>query len=78
MILTDGTHLVGHPISELHRFAESIGLKRKWYQTQSRHPHYDIMSKTILNRALEKGAVLGTKKQIVDFIRQYSKEASHA
>jgi len=54
MIYTDGVHLVVDGLEEeLHLFAQSVGLKRQWFQEQSRYPHYDITTsrklKTILN-----------------------------
>jgi len=78
VILTDGTHLVGDPVEKLHKFAESVGLKKSWYQNHSKHPHYDILSKDIMKKALLKGAVLGTKKQIINFFKTSSKEERHA
>ena len=77
MILTDGVHLVGDSVEGLHKFAESVGLKRSWYQNHSKHPHYDILSKDIMKKALLKGAVLGTKKQIINFFKINDKEVRH-
>lgn len=42
MIYFDGVHLVADTLNELHSFAEYIGLKRCWFQTALRHPHYDV------------------------------------
>ncbi len=65
MILTDGLHLVSDTsLEELHSFAQSIGLKREWYQDH-RHPHYDIMATWRLNRALAAGAVKVQSREIV-------------
>lgn len=56
----------------LHSFAESIGLNRKWYQTHSNHPHYDLVeAKRML--AVEKGAVEVSNG---DFVRLCSRYAS--
>lgn len=30
------------PIEELHRFAESIGMRRAWFQQHPTLPHYDL------------------------------------
>ncbi|MEO8285078.1 MAG: DUF4031 domain-containing protein [Chloroflexota bacterium] len=29
-------------MEELHTLAESIGLRREWFQNHPRHPHYDL------------------------------------
>ena len=29
-------------IEQLHRLAESIGMRREWFQNHPRHPHYDL------------------------------------
>lgn len=48
-------HLYADSVEELHRFAESLGLKRSWFQDRPRFPHYDLTaSKRKL--ALKKGA----------------------
>lgn len=36
-------HLISdESVEELHEFAQSIGLKRSWFQDHSRLPHYDV------------------------------------
>ena len=48
-LFTDG------PVSNLHKFAVSIGLKIQWFQPKS-YPHYDLTySKRVL--AIERGAI---------------------
>jgi hypothetical protein len=65
MIYTDGTHLMSDNPIELHVAAESIGLKKKWFQHHPEHPHYDIMSDRLLKKAIEKGAkLMSTKKML--------------
>ena len=61
MILFDGVHLVSDESEdELHEFAESIGLRRKWCQ----RGHYDLFgSKVAL--ALKNGAVEATARDCV-------------
>jgi len=58
MILIDyGGHMVATESEmELHIFAKKIGLKRKWYQTAGRFPHYDLTTKRKITKALEMGA----------------------
>ncbi len=57
MVLTDGVHLIGSDEKELHAFAQKIGLKHEWFQGDHRIPHYDILSKEILHRAIANGAI---------------------
>lgn len=35
-------HLTADSLDELHQFAQSIGLKRAWFQPHSVMPHYDL------------------------------------
>lgn len=57
MIITDGVHVVStESEEELHTFARKVGLKRQWYQNHPRHPHYDIISPKLLQRAYTLGA----------------------
>ncbi len=56
MIYTDCTHLIADTIDELHDFAQSIGLKRGWFQPES-YPHYDLFRGKV-KRALSKGAII--------------------
>ncbi len=66
MIYTDGVHLVGNELEELHAFAQSVGLKPQWFQYQPNHPHYDIttsrMRKKIINT--NKVIMVSTKRLI--------------
>lgn len=69
MILTDGVHLVSDTSEEeLHDFADSIGLKRRWYQKG----HYDVFPKRKA-LALKYGAVLVTTRECVIARRQMRK-----
>ena len=61
MILVD---YIGHMIStkdeeELHKFADELGLKRGWFQSEGlgiKHPHYDLTSSRMIEKALRLGA----------------------
>lgn len=66
-------HLVADSIDELHEFANSLGLKRKWFQISASYPHYDV---TVANRtkALSLGAQAGTRKQIITCAKKLKKE----
>lgn len=49
-------HMMADSLEELHQMAESIGLRREWFQDHPLHPHYDLHP---LARALavQQGAV---------------------
>lgn len=45
MIYTDGVYLItdSENLEELHKFAHSVGLKRKWFQQPKKwQPHYSV------------------------------------
>jgi len=83
LIITDGVHLVSTRSEiELHRFADSIDLKRCWYQGVRRgHPHYDLTTKAKVHVAILAGAQLVTPEDL--FInawwsnRHYTIQESH-
>jgi hypothetical protein len=57
-------HLVSDTsLEELHEFAESLGLRREWFQEKS-IPHYDLTGE-VYELALERGATLVTSREIV-------------
>lgn len=46
MMCSDGIHLISDvSMSELHRMACLMGIKRCWFHSGSRFPHYDIPKK---------------------------------
>jgi hypothetical protein len=62
-------HLVADTLDELHDFAVGkLGMKRAWFQNNSRLPHYDL---TIGNRfkALKLGAVEIDDKKLVEMMK---------
>lgn len=61
-------HLVADTIEELHAMADKIGVARKWFQHQSRFPHYDIC-KTKRALAVRYGAKEITSREIVKIVR---------
>lgn len=66
MIYTDGIHLITDgDLEELHEFAESIGLKRKWFQNKTRRPHYDLVAVIKVKMAVKSGAKLITPQDVV-------------
>ena len=73
MIYTDGTHLVADSLTELHKFALSIGLRHDWFQDHPRHPHYDLTTRRVAARALKSGAVLVSQRYIIQISHSYPK-----
>ncbi len=70
MIYTDGVHLAGDELQELHSFAQSVGLKREWFQDQPSHPHYDITTQRMLRKILNTNKVTKVStKQLVRKIK---------
>jgi hypothetical protein len=66
MILTDGVHLVSDTsLEELHAFAQSMSLKRYWFQVHRSHPHYDLTTARASERALQYGAIRVTGRELV-------------
>ena len=55
-VYTDGVHLVSPSLAELHLFAQSIGLRRAWFQDHQ-HPHYDLLSHKVWSAALRAGVI---------------------
>lgn len=62
-------HMVADSLDELHQFAETLGLKRAWFQDQASLPHYDI---TVEARgiALIRGAVAADRRTLISRGRQ--------
>ena len=49
-------HMWADDIDELHAVAEAIGLKRRWFQNDTRLPHYDLTPPR-RRRAIKHGAI---------------------
>ena len=70
MILVD---YAGHMTSseseeELHAFADKLDMKKSWYQNSSctlKHPHYDLMTSQMIDKAKEEGAKWVTPQELV-------------
>ena len=59
------SHLTADSEDELHEFAQSIGLKREWFQPSSTRPeahHYDVTDSK-RNAAIRTGAVSETWRE---------------
>lgn len=62
---------IGHLVSteseeELHCFARRIKLARSWYQTHTKHPHYDLTTKNARIRAELAGAIKVNSKDLIE------------
>jgi hypothetical protein len=72
VIFTDGTHLMTDgDLDELHRFAQSIGLRRQWFQDHRLHPHYDLTTWRMSNKAVKYGARKVSPKKLVELCSNY-------
>lgn len=65
----------GHLISdksedELHIFAKKLGLKKEWFQNNPKHPHYDVTTNRMRNKAIDIGAILINSKEIVKIFKR--------
>ena len=61
-------HLIADSVEELIEFAESIGMRREWFQAKST-PHFDLTASG-RDLAVEKGAVELTNRQLIAKIRE--------
>lgn len=61
-------HLIADSVDELIEFAESIGLRREWFQPKS-SPHFDL---TAVGReiAVSNGAIELDQRQLVKKLRE--------
>lgn len=58
------SHMGSSDLDALHRMADAIGVKRKWFQDKKHHPHYDI-SKQMKKKAIELGAIEVSDKELI-------------
>jgi len=68
VIVTDGIHLMttdSTTDAELHAFARRLGLDRRWYQHVTSHPHYDLTTGRMRQKALALGAHLVPSRELV-------------
>lgn len=62
-------HLVADTRKELHVFAQSIGLKRSWFQNKS-IPHYDLTANK-RRLAIRFGAIKIDMKEFVEIMKKH-------
>jgi hypothetical protein len=67
------SHLVADSLDELHAFADRLGLQRRWFQSKTLYPHYDVTS-TVRVRALALGAKGADRETIVSCAKQMRSE----
>ena len=61
-------HMFADSLEELHVMANTIGLRRRWFQEHPRLPHYDLVpSKRAL--AIRYGALAVTRRQLGERLR---------
>ena len=68
---SESCHLIADSVEELHVFAASIGMRRAWFQNDSRLPHYDL-NKNRRRVAVTKGAIELDRRQFVEKMRELS------
>lgn len=61
-------HLIADTLDELHAFAARLGLRRAWFQSDARLPHYDL-NESRRAKAVVLGAVEIDRKQLVEIMR---------
>ena len=49
-------HMAADILEELHAMADKIGIQRRWFQNDPRHPHYDLAAK-FRDKAVRAGAI---------------------
>lgn len=62
-------HMTADTLKELHEFAEIINVSVCWFDSNKKHPHYDINEIQKIN-AIEKGALLVSSKTIVKIAKK--------
>jgi len=58
------SHMIADTPEELHAMAETIGVKRKWFQDH-RVPHYDICQNKRVKAIAAGAVVVATRKEFV-------------
>ncbi len=66
-------HLLADSLDELHQFAQSIGLKKEWFQGHTKYPHYD-MNENRRKIAVKKGAIEIDKRTTIEKAKKLKDE----
>lgn len=65
-------HMVAIPIADidnLHLIANKIGLKREWYQSSAKIPHYDVV-KNKIKKAIKLGVIEVSTRELIKLVRK--------
>ena len=62
-------HMIADTLEELHEMADSIEVRRKWFQNDASWPHYDIC-KAKRAIAVKIGAIEVTSRELIGIIKQ--------
>ena len=75
MIYSDGIHLIHMGgIDALHMFAASIGIKRCWFHSSAKYPHYDIPKRRRKNFFKENPEVIQVSSRVIVIkLKRYKK-----
>ena len=66
-------HMVADNLVELEQFAESMGIRRHFYQgVRKGHPHYDLTTQAKKEMAIRMGAKMVGIREIVTISREMS------
>ena len=61
-------HMIADTEEELHAMADTVGLRRQWFQPGSK-PHYDLC-KSKRNKAIRQGAIPVTTKELIALLTE--------
>lgn len=65
------SHMISETLTELHQFAEKIGIPRRMFHNPigKNKPHYDVKEEYFAN-VIEQGAILTDSKKIVNILKE--------
>ena len=58
------SHMASPNIEALHKMADAIGVKRKWFQDKKHRPHYDVC-KANKQKAIRLGAIEISDRELI-------------
>jgi hypothetical protein len=69
--------MIADTLDELHAMAQSLGLKRQWFQvSRSGMPHYDICQSK-REHAISLGAVAIDRRKLVELVKAHRERQWH-